>query len=145
MKNGIAISLQEFIDGYLEHTKGTGTPRAYELLSGIVPGVLEACSWPPKPEELSKYWQRLINRGDIKSVTANRERRAVKAALDWGVNNGHLEENACTSVLRWREGDRGSVVFFEPEEVADILAYLPEKYHDLITWSILTGMRQSVH
>ena len=143
MKNGIAISLQEFIDGYLEHAKGARTPRAYELISGIVPRVLKACSWPPKPEELRKYWQRLIDRGDIKAVTANKERRAVGAALGWGVKNDHLEENACTSVRKWREGDRGSAVFFEPEEVADILAYLPEKYHDLITWSIWTGMRQS--
>lgn len=143
MNNGIDTTLQVFIDAYLDHAKEARTPRAYELLSGIVPRVLGSCSWPPKPEELRKYWQRLIDRGDIKAVTANKERRAVGAALTWGVRNGHLEENVCAAVRRWREGDRGSAVFFEPEEVADILAYLPEKYHDLITWSIWTGMRLS--
>ncbi len=141
MKNGIEISLQEFIGGYLEHARGARTPRAYELLSGIVQRVLKACSWPPKPEELRQYWQILIDRRDIKAVTANKERRAVAVALGWGVKNGYLEENACAAVRKWREGDQGAVVFFEPDEVADILAYLPEKYHDLITWSIWTGIR----
>ncbi len=139
----IEISLQKFIDDYLEYAKEARTPRAYEQLSGIVPGILKACGWPPKPEELRKHWQIRIDREDIKAVTANKECRAVGAALSWGVKNGHLEENACSAIRKWREGDRGSTIFFEPEEVVDILAHLPEKYHDLITWSIWTGMRLS--
>jgi len=135
--------LQDFLDAYLEYAEEARTSRAYELLSGIVPRVLGGCSWPPKPEELRRYWQGLIDRRDIKAITANKERRAVGAALTWGVKNGYLEDNACAAVRRWREGDRGTAVFFEPEEVADILAYLPERYHDLITWSIWTGMRLS--
>ncbi|MFC1529625.1 tyrosine-type recombinase/integrase [Gemmatimonadota bacterium] len=133
--------MQEFIGSYLEYAREARSPRAYELLSEIVPRVLKTCDWPPKPEELRKHWQILIDRGDIKAVTANRERRAVGVALSWGVKNGHLEENACAAVRKWREGDRGATIFFEPEEVVDILAHLPEKYHDLITWSIWTGMR----
>jgi len=135
---------KEFKRQYIEYVRAHFSDRTYDLYSEIVPRVLKACSWPPTPDELRSYWQGRLGGDDpVKPITVNKERRAVHAALQWGVEEKMLTDNPCSRVPEWPVENPASVEWFTTEELGKILTRLPKRYVPLVRWALATGMRLS--
>ena len=131
----------QFEKDYLKYAEAHFSTGTHELYKEIIPRVLGACSWPPMTDELRDYWQGRLD--TIRPITINKERRAVHAALEWGVHEGYLPKNPCAQIPEWSVKDPASVEWFTFGEVASILEKLTPKYHALVHWALATGMRLS--
>jgi len=135
---------KDYLD-FLEVSKDY-SPRTVELYEEVVPRVLEACQWPPTDQELLKYWKGRIEKKEIRPITANKERRAIHAALEWAIARKYLYLNPCSMVPEFelKEGQREvRDDWFTDDEIVKILEHLQKKYHNLVLWAWMTGMRMS--
>ncbi len=143
-------SRQDFEKAYFEFLEVSDAhgPRTVDLYKEIIPRVLDACSWPPTEEELLRYWKGRMeaDKRRILPITANKERRAFHAALQWAVDRDMIPSNPCSGVpwFELKEGQREvRDDTYTDEEVAQILEWLPIRYRPLVLWAWSTGMRLS--
>ena len=139
----VSLTREEFLKQYLLYAQASLSARSYSLYEEIVKRVLDAVDWPPSAAALIEYWQARIDDKEIKPITANKERRTVRSALNWGVREKLLRRNPIASVPEWKVEEPATLEWFEPDEVEKILVELHEPYRPIVELALSAGLRLS--
>jgi integrase len=93
------------------------------------------------PEAIDKYIQEKLA-ADYRPASVNRRLQVIGAAFNLAIRRGTLARGPF--IRKLSEADNVRQGFFSEEEIADVLAALPDDgLRDFVEWASLTGQRKS--